>query len=493
MPVRRSTVHALELVGYDGRRRHSRPARQLGDVRPRDRRRARRALPDAPPHRGRPVPRRGRRPSGSSRSTTRCPRWHEGRSHARRARARPRRSRSARSTASTSGTGACSRPRSTPGSRRRSSPSTRTRASCSATASSCSRRSSGGSSCSRELGVDDLLVVDVHLELARSSPRSSPSAYLRPIGAEVVVAGEDFRFGRGRAGDLDLLEALGFDVAPGAARRGRLVEPDPPAARDGRGRRRGAAARPAARGRGDRRRRRRARRHARLPDREPRRRAASCSSPRTGSTPAQAGEHRAASRSASTRTTAATSGGSRRSCSTSRATSTGSGSSSSSGSGSATSASFDSEAGLIDQIARDVEARPSARLPRLADRRPADRKFGAWRIFPSMGAQRGRPRVAVGARASPVPRLRRVSSSRPTAAPLARIRAARVRLRGVAAGHVAVSQAARAAAPSRIACGAGPRDEADAAEVVDAARPVARREARRASASATRSESPARR
>jgi riboflavin kinase/FMN adenylyltransferase len=34
----------------------------------------------------------------------------------------------------------------------------------------------------------------------------------RGAGAEVIAAGEDFVFGRGRQGDLDLLERLGFDV-----------------------------------------------------------------------------------------------------------------------------------------------------------------------------------------------------------------------------------------------------------------------------------------
>jgi riboflavin kinase/FMN adenylyltransferase len=42
---------------------------------------------------------------------------------------------------------------------------------------------------------------------------------LAGIGAEVVAAGETFRFGHGREGDLALLESLGFDV-----RRVPLVE-----------------------------------------------------------------------------------------------------------------------------------------------------------------------------------------------------------------------------------------------------------------------------
>jgi riboflavin kinase/FMN adenylyltransferase len=36
--------------------------------------------------------------------------------------------------------------------------------------------------------------------------------YLRAIGAEAVLAGEDFRFGRKRTGDLDLLQRLGFEI-----------------------------------------------------------------------------------------------------------------------------------------------------------------------------------------------------------------------------------------------------------------------------------------
>jgi len=35
---------------------------------------------------------------------------------------------------------------------------------------------------------------------------------LRPLGTTVVAAGENFRFGRGRSGDLGTLEQLGFDA-----------------------------------------------------------------------------------------------------------------------------------------------------------------------------------------------------------------------------------------------------------------------------------------
>jgi riboflavin kinase/FMN adenylyltransferase len=35
---------------------------------------------------------------------------------------------------------------------------------------------------------------------------------LEPIGAQAVVAGDDFRFGRARSGDLGVLRRLGYDV-----------------------------------------------------------------------------------------------------------------------------------------------------------------------------------------------------------------------------------------------------------------------------------------
>ena len=65
-----------------------------------------------------------------------------------------------------------------------------------------------------ELGVEAALVVDFTLELARLEPEQFAEEVLRPIGAQTVVAGEDFRFGRGRTGDLALLARLGFEAVP---------------------------------------------------------------------------------------------------------------------------------------------------------------------------------------------------------------------------------------------------------------------------------------
>ena len=65
-----------------------------------------------------------------------------------------------------------------------------------------------------ESGIEDALVVDFDLEVAKLAPEEFADRFLRPIGTEVVVAGTNFRFGRGRAGDLGLLARLGFDARP---------------------------------------------------------------------------------------------------------------------------------------------------------------------------------------------------------------------------------------------------------------------------------------
>jgi riboflavin kinase/FMN adenylyltransferase len=65
-----------------------------------------------------------------------------------------------------------------------------------------------------EAGIEEALVVDFDLDVARLSPEEFAERFLRPPGTEVVVAGQNFRFGRARAGDLELLGRLGFDARP---------------------------------------------------------------------------------------------------------------------------------------------------------------------------------------------------------------------------------------------------------------------------------------
>ncbi len=69
------------------------------------------------------------------------------------------------------------------------------------------------------LGVEDVLLLPFDAELAALEAEDFAEQMLRGIGAEVVAAGDGFRFGHARKGDLDLLERLGFDV-----RRVPLVE-----------------------------------------------------------------------------------------------------------------------------------------------------------------------------------------------------------------------------------------------------------------------------
>jgi riboflavin kinase/FMN adenylyltransferase len=61
-------------------------------------------------------------------------------------------------------------------------------------------------------GVDEVLVVDFTPEVAATPPNEFCDAVLRRIGATTVVVGENFRFGRAAAGDAALLEELGFTV-----------------------------------------------------------------------------------------------------------------------------------------------------------------------------------------------------------------------------------------------------------------------------------------
>jgi len=63
-----------------------------------------------------------------------------------------------------------------------------------------------------DCGVEDVLVVEFTPELASLTPEEFARDVLTRIGAEVVVAGEGFRFGSHRSGDLGLLRSLGFDA-----------------------------------------------------------------------------------------------------------------------------------------------------------------------------------------------------------------------------------------------------------------------------------------
>jgi riboflavin kinase / FMN adenylyltransferase len=63
-----------------------------------------------------------------------------------------------------------------------------------------------------ELGVEETLVIEFTLETQRIEAEDFAARYLEPIGTRLVVAGEDFRFGHRRLGDLAFLRGLGFDA-----------------------------------------------------------------------------------------------------------------------------------------------------------------------------------------------------------------------------------------------------------------------------------------
>jgi riboflavin kinase/FMN adenylyltransferase len=65
-----------------------------------------------------------------------------------------------------------------------------------------------------ESGIVDALVVEFTLDLAALEPEEFTERVLWPVGAQVLVAGENFRFGRARRGDLELLREEGLDVRP---------------------------------------------------------------------------------------------------------------------------------------------------------------------------------------------------------------------------------------------------------------------------------------
>jgi riboflavin kinase/FMN adenylyltransferase len=68
-----------------------------------------------------------------------------------------------------------------------------------------------------ESGPDELLVLEFTPDLSRLEPEEFVREVLDSLGTRIVVAAEDFKFGKGRRGDVGLLRRHGLDV--------RLVEP----------------------------------------------------------------------------------------------------------------------------------------------------------------------------------------------------------------------------------------------------------------------------
>jgi riboflavin kinase/FMN adenylyltransferase len=63
-----------------------------------------------------------------------------------------------------------------------------------------------------DIGPDEVLVLEFTPELSRLEPEDFVREVLEPLGTQVVVASEGFRFGKGRRGDVDLIRRLGLEV-----------------------------------------------------------------------------------------------------------------------------------------------------------------------------------------------------------------------------------------------------------------------------------------
>ncbi|NOY87552.1 MAG: riboflavin biosynthesis protein RibF [Deltaproteobacteria bacterium] len=69
------------------------------------------------------------------------------------------------------------------------------------------------------LGVDEALVIPFDKNLASRSPEEfAREVLVKGLGAEQVVAGEGWRFGRDRSGDMDLLAELGSEMGFGVTK-----------------------------------------------------------------------------------------------------------------------------------------------------------------------------------------------------------------------------------------------------------------------------------
>ncbi len=65
-----------------------------------------------------------------------------------------------------------------------------------------------------QAGVEEVLVVDFTPDFVFTEAEAFAHTVLAPIGTRVVVAGEAFRFGHRRRGDLALLRRLGYETRP---------------------------------------------------------------------------------------------------------------------------------------------------------------------------------------------------------------------------------------------------------------------------------------
>lgn len=63
-----------------------------------------------------------------------------------------------------------------------------------------------------EAGVEETLVLEFTHDLQQQEPEEFAQSVLRRIGTEIVVASDDFRFGHRRRGDLAFLDAHGFSI-----------------------------------------------------------------------------------------------------------------------------------------------------------------------------------------------------------------------------------------------------------------------------------------
>jgi riboflavin kinase/FMN adenylyltransferase len=61
-------------------------------------------------------------------------------------------------------------------------------------------------------GAETTLLASFTPELMALEPEVFADRYLRATGVEAIAAGDDFRFGRKRQGDLELLERLGYAI-----------------------------------------------------------------------------------------------------------------------------------------------------------------------------------------------------------------------------------------------------------------------------------------